>query len=304
MKKFKMMLLITLLGMMVTGCVKFNATMDIKKDKSMNFSIIYALDKSVFGEETSLKEEDLENAKKEGFTITKYSEGNMVGFTLTKKINNIDDVSSEKDTEYNLSGMMNEEDNSYIFKVVKGNDKNTYYDKFKFDSNDSGLNNNQMENDDDTLVDESNDIDDLTENDDGNNPFEGMDLSKIMSSMDLSFSVTLPNPAISSNATTKEDNNKKLSWKLNTENAQTIEFAFDINNNSNDNNMILYIAIGAVALIVIIVLIIMMSKKNNGNKEVINNNDNNLKVENNDTITSIGNNDIAKTEPALDNDNK
>ena len=44
------MLLFSLLFIM-TGCVKFNANMDIKKDKSMKFEIIYALDASYFGEQ-------------------------------------------------------------------------------------------------------------------------------------------------------------------------------------------------------------------------------------------------------------
>ena len=59
MKKIKYLVLLFTVTFLLTGCIKFNANMDIKKDKSMDFSIIYALDTSVFGEEKALKDSDL-----------------------------------------------------------------------------------------------------------------------------------------------------------------------------------------------------------------------------------------------------
>ena len=41
-----------IMALSLSGCVKFDATMDIKKDKSMDFSIIYAVDTTYFGDET------------------------------------------------------------------------------------------------------------------------------------------------------------------------------------------------------------------------------------------------------------
>ena len=282
MKKIKFLLLVCLLGILLTGCVKFNANMNIKKDKSMDFTIIYALDKSVFGDQASIKESDLEEVKKSGFTVSKYSDGNMEGFTMTKKINNIDEVSTESEAEYNLSGLMSEE-SKYLFKVVKGTNKNTYYAKFKFDANDSGLNMNEAENTEAESKDENLELPDETEGNDGalldetnENPFEGMDLSKLTANMDLSFNVTLPNSAISNNATSTEDNNKKLTWKLSSTNAQAIEFAFELNNNGGSNDMILYIGIGVIALLVIVVIILMLTKKKGNTATVapvVNNNE-------------------------------
>ena len=266
MKKIKFLLLVCLLGILSTGCVKFNANMNIKKDKSMDFTIIYALDKSVFGDQASIKESDLEEVKKSGFTVSKYSDGNMEGFTMTKKINNIDEVSTETDAEYNLSGLMAEGESKYLFKVVKGTNKNTYYAKFKFDANDSGLNMNEGEDEKLELPDETEDNDGALLDETNENPFEGMDLSKLTANMDLSFNVTLPNSAISNNATSTEDNNKKLTWKLSSTNAQAIEFAFELDNNGGSNDMILYIGIGVIALLVIVVIVLMLSKKK-GNTE-------------------------------------
>ena len=115
------LLLLLVFVMITTGCVKFNANMSIKKDKSMEFTIVYAIDKTMFGESKTLKEEDFAEAKAAGFTITKYTDWNMEGFTLSKSVKNIDDVSSDKDGEYDLSGLMGGESKSkYLFKVEKG----------------------------------------------------------------------------------------------------------------------------------------------------------------------------------------
>ena len=277
MKKLKYLLVICLFAIITTGCVKFNATMDIKKDKSMDFTIVYAFDKSVMGEMATLKEEDFDDLKKDGYTVEKYTEGNYEGFKIIKKINNIDEVSTDKDVEFNLSGMMEEtEDNKYMFKVVKDGSKSTYYAKFKFDSNDSGLND---EDDNDNTNEGGQALPDVMEGEELEAPDENgtdfadeemtttdgsdIDLSGMMGSMDLSFNVNLPSKAISSNATTKENGDKKLSWKLNYSGSQTIEFAFEIDANAKDSNMLLYIGIGAGALILIIavVAIVLSSKK-------------------------------------------
>ena len=45
-KTFKL-LLIALMLLLSSGCVKYNVTMDIKKDKSMDFNMIAAFDKSL-----------------------------------------------------------------------------------------------------------------------------------------------------------------------------------------------------------------------------------------------------------------
>lgn len=139
MKKIKYLLLCTLV-LILTGCVKFNANMDIKKDKSMDFSIIYAVDTSVFGEQQVLDDDQKKELENQGFTVTDYSQGNMKGFTISKKIKNIDDVSSTEDVEYDLSGILDDKSKGgYIFKVKKGIFKNTYIAKFRFDSSDSNL---------------------------------------------------------------------------------------------------------------------------------------------------------------------
>lgn len=295
MKKVKYLIVVCLVMLFLTGCVKFNATMDIKKDKSMEFKIIYAFDKSIFGDTSSLKEEDMSEAKKQGFTVTKYSEGNMEGFTLTKKIKNIDEVSTESDAEYDLSGMMGDSsDNKYLFKVSKEEDKNTYYAKLKFNASDSGLNMNDEE--DETLSDESDDLN----FDDDSNTLDDIDLSSMMATLDLSFSVNLPNSAISNNATKAENDNKNLTWKLGTDKQEYIEFVFQLSNNESNNNL-LYLAIGGGLLLLIVIIIIIILKGKNKNKEVVNNNV--LKEEKEDVNENVTPIEMPtpKPEPTLSN---
>lgn len=288
MKKLKKILAACLITVLATGCVKYNAIMDINKDKSMDFTIIYALDKSMMGEMSSLKEEDFDDLKKDGYSIEKYSEGNFEGFKITKKIKSLDEVSTDKDVEFNLSGMMEEdENNKYMFKVVKNGDKETYYAKFKFDSNDSNLNEDEEDiediEDEEDLPDDVDMLDeDIDENIDEDYPEAGdaaapaqeedatsdakslddIDLSGMMGNMDLSFTVNLPSSAISSNATSKENNDKKLTWKLNYSGTQSIEFAFEIDPNAGNGNLMLYLGIGAGVLVLVGVCVaVVLSKK-------------------------------------------
>ena len=294
MKKLKNFLLLCLVAVISTGCVKYNGLLEIKKDKSMNFTIIYALDKSLMsmgGESEGLKEEEFDELKKAGFKVEKYSEGNYEGFKITRKINNIDEVSTTEDVIYDLSGMMEpNDDNKYMFKVVKGDEKNTYYAKFKFESDSSSLDSDDLKEDENNqeesiLPDEDNDIltttgenDDLTIGSSDSN----MDLSGLANSMDLSFQVILPNSAISSNATTKENNNKNLTWKLNATGSQTLEFAFELSD--SNSNMLLYIGIG-IGVLLILVLIFLLTRKK-GKKEVAPVNENRVEI-NNDVNEAI-----------------
>lgn len=257
MKKIKYLLLVSVLTLL-TGCVKFNATMDIKKDKSMDFSIIYAFDTSLFGSQDLLEESDKKELKSQGFIVEDYSQNNMKGFTIKKNISNIDDVSSTSDTNYDMSGLLNNStDNNYFFKVKKGILKNTYIAKFKFDAKESDLN-----------TDESNDTSSGVTDDSDSINMDDLDLSSMTSNLDLSFNVKLPYSSISSNATTKNNDGKELTWNLSSNQEEMIEFEFELYNMTN-----IYIGAGILlVLIVIIIISILNKKKNKPIKEQVNNN--------------------------------
>lgn len=265
MKKYLSLLLLCVLSFLLTGCVKFNATMDIKKDKSMDFSIIYAVDSSVFGEEDALDKDQKKELEKQGFTVSDYSEDKMKGFKISKKIKNIDEVSTEKDTEYSLSGIADSKENdSYIFKVKKGLLKNTYIAKLNFNTSDSGFSGNSSDDssswewdgsDDSSITwdfDESDDTAYLEDDEDATD-LDDMDLSSLTSGLDLSFNVKLPYAAKSSNATTKNDNNKSLTWNLTTSGEEAIEFEFELYNLTT-----IYMGVGGIALIIIATVIVFV----------------------------------------------
>lgn len=257
-KNIKLTALLTLLVISLTGCVKFNSTMEIKKDKSMDYKIIYAFDKSLFGDQEILTSDDKKELENKGFTVSNYVDGNMKGFKVSKNIKNIDDISSTNDATYDLSGLLDSnKSESKVFKVKKGFLKNTYTASFKFDSSDSDLNNSTSN---DTTIDN-----DFTTDDNNTTTDSDFDFSNINTNMDLSFNVKLPYKAISSNATTKKNDDKELSWNLSSTGEDKIEFSFALYNMTN-----IYICGGVIVLLIIIVIVSILNK---GKKNKVSNKD-------------------------------
>ena len=287
-KNIKFTILLILLVISLTGCVKFNSTMEIKKDKSMDYKIIYAFDKSLFGDQEILTSDDKKELENKGFTVSNYVDGNMKGFKVSKNIKNIDDVSSTNDATYDLSGLLDSnKSESKVFKVKKGLLKNTYTASFKFDSSDSDLNNSTSN---DTTIDN-----DFTTDDNNTTTDSDFDFSNMNTNMDLSFNVKLPYKAISSNATTKKNDDKELSWNLSSTGEDKIEFSFALYNMTN-----IYICGGVIVLLIIIVIVSILNK---GKKNKVSNkdatNDKQTTTFNSSVETPIINNNV--TSQSIDN---
>ena len=287
-KNIKFTILLILLVISLTGCVKFNSTMEIKKDKSMDYKIIYAFDKSLFGDQEILTSDDKKELENKGFTVSNYVDGNMKGFKVSKNIKNIDDVSSTNDATYDLSGLLDSnKSESKVFKVKKGFLKNTYTASFKFDSADSDLNNSTSN---DTTIDN-----DFTIDDNNTTTDSDFDFSSMNTNMDLSFNVKLPYKAISSNATTKKNDDKELSWNLSSTGEDKIEFSFALYNMTN-----IYICGGVIVLLIIIVIVSILNK---GKKNKVSNkdatNDKQTTTFNSSVETPIMNNNV--TSQSIDN---
>lgn len=287
-KNIKFTILLILLVISLTGCVKFNSTMEIKKDKSMDYKIIYAFDKSLFGDQEILTSDDKKELENKGFTVSNYVDGNMKGFKVSKNIKNIDDVSSTNDATYDLSGLLDSnKSESKVFKVKKGFLKNTYTASFKFDSADSDLNNSTSN---DTTIDN-----DFTTDDNNTTTDSDFNFSNINTNMDLSFNVKLPYKAISSNATTKKNDDKELSWNLSSTGEDKIEFSFALYNMTN-----IYICGGVIVLLIIIVIVSILNK---GKKNKVSNkdatNDKQTTTFNSSVETPIMNNNV--TSQSIDN---
>lgn len=252
-KKFVLVLMLAMTCL--TGCVEYRATMDIKNDKSMNFSVDYAIDTTVFGEEEAIAAEDKEKLEKDGFIVEPYEHDNMKGYHITKNVKNIDSFSSKDEVNYNLSGILNEDtQNDKIFQVKKGLFKNTYYATFEFDASDSGLSDNEGEDPNPSNEDQTSDeeLDDDSLNDLTNS---------LMSNLDLSFNVKLPNKALSHNAKTVNNDGKELKWDLEANSVDSINFSFSL---YNTGNIIICIAVG---IIIVVTIIILLKKRNTVSKK-------------------------------------
>ena len=271
MKKIRNLVILLVTTLLLSGCVKCNFKMDIKKDKSMDYNITYALDTSVFGDKKAFSEEELNHFKELGYKVSEYSDGNMKGYTLTFSVDNIDDLSSTEDIEFNLSSVKSNKSNK-MFKIKKGFLKNKYTAKFSFDSSESGLQSNSTLNsnntDNETKLDteketeledpEKTDDLDLTTTEDDNTLDTNEDYSKMMDYMDLSFSVTLPYKALSNNATTVKNDGKELEWNLSSSDKKSIEFEFELDRFSIKPIIIVIGCIlGGLFVIAIIVTVIM-----------------------------------------------
>lgn len=279
MKKSLKLLSIMLVVFLMTGCVKSHVNMEINKDKSMNLSLIAAIDSSFLeqsGEDDLLENEEIKEFEEKGFKTEKYSDDSMTGYKFTKSFANIDDLSSEKETTLDLNALADEETPNNVFTVKKGFFKNTYTAKVKNNATDelqsqienadqtTTTDDNQMNIEDDTTIQGSNDTqtdtnvqDDTDTQTDSSFDFSSnMDMSMLSSTLDMKFNVTLPYKAISSNATSTENDGKTLVWNLvNTQ--DDIEFTFELYNMNN-----IYLTVGlAVILIILIIVIIIMSKR-------------------------------------------
>lgn len=260
---------------MITGCVKMEVSMGINKDKSMDLEIIEAFDKSLMeGNESDFDTSSFKDAENQGFLVREYSDGDMQGYTLTRKFENIDNLSTEENDYVSDFSLILEKSDVSLFSIKKGFLKNTYTAKLKFS-------NSSMGNDfstDDAFTSE----DDWSSSD--SDFSSDMDYTQMMSNMDMNFVVKLPYKVVNSNATSIDNNGKQLTWNLMTHQAETIDFEFELYNMTN-----VYIVVGIALVVIVLVVVVIVNKvgnsKSSGNKTMMSNN-----VDRQNTYTSILNN--------------
>ncbi len=251
--------LIAIILLFSSGCVKFNANMEIKKDKSMDFNIIYAIDKNFLDGEKIIDDDEKRELEEAGCIVKDYSEDNMEGVSILYKVANIDSISTNKENvKFDLSAITDKNKDTKLFKIKKGIFKNTYEVKLEVNSSDA-LNSEEEFTNTDT-DDDNYDYDYIDESDDIDSSMTGDELSEsleqYMKNMDLKFSVKLPYKAISNNATSTKDSDKELTWNLaELKDGQYVEFKFSLYNVSN-------IAIALVIILVIVVGVILFTRKN------------------------------------------
>ena len=238
MNKIKV-LLIMIMMLFITGCYNYDMEMKINDDKSMDFTLINTIDTSKFdnndsGEVTTGSaalstanaefEKYNKNLKSKGYNVEKYSDPNnssITGMKITKRFNNIDYISKEGEpTRVNLSKIGEEDyDDSFLFTVKKGLVYNTYTATFVFGNEDA-------------------------------NSSENAQIKNYESQMNVTYRVSLPVPAFSSNSNVINDDGKTLSWTLKPSEVNIVEYSFKIADQMN-----LYLAYGSAGLIILLIKI-------------------------------------------------
>lgn len=193
-----------------------------------------------FNEDEFFSDEDREELESKGYTVeTNLDEENYsYQVHISQHFDNIDDVSSTSLDTVNLESVFNGDTNN-IFFLKK--DNNTYQANYTW----------TMNNDD---IDQNIDI----------------DMNDIIT---FSYEVTLPNAAISNNATLVSSDSKTLTWNLDLNENSNVnyEFSFNSNNSSESSDVsnntlkivsICLIAGGSIGLVIAIV-VFMKKRKNN-----------------------------------------
>ena len=265
MKKFVSLIILLFSFCLLTGCVKYNTSMTINSDGSMNVEIMLVTEEQEENTEddgmnmntdTSISEEMKDNLERYGFIVTDYNQDGYVGQVISKRINSINEVtSSTKIDPVNLYMLLGDEEGTtppiqtYFYKQG-----NNYVADFIFKMTD------------DETVD--------------NNMIALYDM------FEITYKVTLPERSISNNAHSFSEDGKTLTWNLKVNEENPIKFEFSLPNlNNNDSDIkaeeeskfatfikenITYIGMGLIFLLVVIVIIVSFVRKNKKENDVIN----------------------------------
>lgn len=249
-------LLAVIMVVALTGCYKVEVRNEIRKDKTVDFSVIYAVDEEQMASlgdqggdvgDYKIDESEFEDAKEQGYIVEKYEETtedhHYTGVKLTKTFGNIDELVTDSEEKISLLGMDDKELNPKgMFK--KSGD--IYKSNFTIDFSSEG---------DGTGMDQQ----------------ANAAASQILKAK---YTVVLPNESKSNNATSVSEDKKTLSWNLEYGKNNVIDYEFELaspkeekNNGSkknsstkSDNNIVVYAAIGCAFLVVTIIVITIALK--------------------------------------------
>jgi len=264
MKKVLKTISLFLVVVLLSGCVKYNIEMNITKDKKMNMVFVSAVDKTMFGEEAQETEdsEELQKLKDAGWKLEKYEDDKWKGSKLSKSFDDIDKLSTENETIFDLNKFGQEgQMPANVFQKTTQDGKTVYKAKFAFKMT-SGNEEIQDETNEEMDLGENDSLEEVPEDDisENNESMEEM-IKKMSGSMDLKLTVNVPK-VISNNATTVDGN--KLTWDLTKmQEGTNIEFAFSLDGGSSFP--LIYVIIGGCVLLIIIVLVVLLSKKKTSN---------------------------------------
>ncbi len=243
MKKTCILIIMVITVFLTTGCIKSEAVMNVNKNKSMAFSVTYALDNKLADLAELNNAYDIRNMfgivvddnilTQKGYTVTDYKDDNYTGIKASKHIYNVDLVSSDKEKVIVLNDFFNQDfDDSLFFTVKKGVFKNTYTANFIYD---------------------------LTVTTNYNLDNSIIDASKLSTAApEITYEINLPYKQVSSNAQSVSQDGKQLKWNAKYNEVTNIEFSFQLVNAIN-----IFILIFNVFLIASVVLLSIYKKNIN-----------------------------------------
>ncbi len=222
MKKFWTMLLMMFCITCLTGCIRFNASVNVKTNGKADLAMLYAVTSEFTenaSEEMIISQEDIAKFKEEGWEVTDYNEEGFMGFKLVKSdvdlVSLSDELEGESADEMFNSGslIVNKKGFDYVidWDVLNGEDMSEMaaYKKY-FD----------------------------------------------MSGGYLSLTVNLPYPPKECNATSISEDGKTLTWNLLEMNqGDTIHVAFSL---LNIKMIMITAAVAAIILIGIIIAVVLI----------------------------------------------
>lgn len=232
MYKRKFCFLILFVTIFLSGCSKFDSDMNIKKDGSMDFSVLYTYD-GANDPSGIINENNKQKLLNSGYVLEDYKDGNTNGIRITKNIKNIEDVSEEnKLVRFDLFNLLEDNGDLRLFKVEKNFLFDTYTARFYISNKDGILNGSKnLENTD-------------------NGQVQSYDSKKWGDSDNFKFNLKVPYFVGENNATTVSGNRRNLSWDLSKfSSLSTIEFKFYIINKRDA--IILGVGIGLFLILII-----------------------------------------------------
>ena len=217
------------MAVLCSGCIKSDMSMNIRKDRSMDFSATYlvadTLANTSTGSQTTQNgiDENSQNWKtleSRGYKLEKYAKDGYSGFKATRHFDSIDDLSKETGVGVVMNNFLNEDfDDSALFCVRRELLKDTYTAHFVYDLKEDAQA---------TGIDSA-------------------DLAAFTSSMEITYSVTLPRKANYHNATNVSADGLTYSWKIPYGTFTAIDYAFTLTSRN-----VLYGCIGIAVLLFLI----------------------------------------------------
>lgn len=268
MKKIKLFLSLVLVCFL-TGCVKYNAVMEVKNDKSLTLEVIYGIDLSITDSMTETDSEDGSNLEGEtnsetetvttesyayledyGYKVEKFEEKNdsstIEGVKITKTFSNIDDISDSKKIKIDMLSIFSEENKNKI-KDIKlfHKDGGKYEANFTFDFLGEGETRNETY---DSYI------------------------------TDLNFTIKLPVVPEKHNASNVSEDGKELTWNFTYSKINEVNFSFILKDevkgtadSKSFNIAYIFAAVGIVVALIVILLLVTNKKKLNRDKKMANN---------------------------------